>query len=197
MQVTIQANVLKAVALFAATADARSYLKGLYLEASDKGTFLIGADGAAIAVARISAEAMPAAEIILPGAFISNLLKLKQSAYAFEFSDGARDTERLRTVTEAGSGMHAAEIDGRYPDWRRACAPASHRDSHEYFDPKYVALVQKAGETLNGTRKRQSVYLIKPSACTAAPAALSDEVCVWVCPRRVDTDDLPNGPVWL
>ena len=197
MQVTIQANVLKTVALFAATKAVRYCLSGLCIEASDKGTFLVGTDGAALAVARISAEAVPASEIVLPGAFISDLLKLKQSAYAFTFTDGARDTERLRTVTEVGSGLHAVEIDGRYPIWRRACAPASHRDSHEYFDPKYVALVQKAGETLNGTGKRNSAYLIRPSAGIAAPAVLSDDVCVWVAPRRVDTDDLPNGPVWL
>ena len=197
MQVTIQANVLKTVALFATMKDVRYYLNGLCIEASDKGTFLIGTNGEALAVARISAEAVPPSEIIIPGAFISNLLKLKHSAYAFEFSDGACDTERLRTVIEAASGMHVAEIDGKYPDWRRVCAPASHRDSHEYFDPKYVALVQKAGETLNGTSKRHAVYLIKPSACTAAPAVLSDGVCVWVSPRRVDTDDLPNGPAWL
>ena len=197
MQVTIQANVLKAVALFAATKAVRYYLTGLCIEASDEGTFLVGTDGVAIAVARISAEAVPASEIVLPGAFIGNLLKLKQSAYAFTFTDGACNLGQLRTVTEAGSGMHAAEIDGKYPDWRRVCAPASHRDSHEYFDPKYVALVQKAGETLNGTSKRRAVYLIKPSACIAAPAVLSDDVCVWVAPRQVDTDDLPNGPVWL
>jgi hypothetical protein len=103
---------------------------------------------------------------------------------------GPDATKRRIIATSCGRQMIIGEIDGRFPDWRRAARPVPTVDNPlAFFDPQYVERVNDAGKLFG-----HKVTHIRPNGTGAGFAHLADDAFAIVMPMRLNLDDLPTGP---
>lgn len=219
----IPANIFAAVAKFRAEHDVRYYLKGVCLELGPQGVFIVATNGQALAAAQIDTQPVntPVSCIIGPD-IVEQLEKIKHGTINIEqptepgiFDPKKRRTIRITTHAKAGkssgamsvaTSYAALEMDGVFPDWRRACRHAGrplNPDEAITEPPVYQAvyhkLVDDAARLIKGTKKDSPAAIIKPGYdCTTGYAQLDHDgkVGAWVMPRRVNIDEMPTPPAW-
>lgn len=219
----IPANIFAAVAKFRAVQDVRYYLKGVCLELGPQGAFIVATNGHAIAAAQIDTQPVntPVSCIIKPEV-VEQLEKIKHGTINIEqpTEPGVLDPKKRRTIritahAKAGkssgamsvaTGYDTEEMDGRFPDWRRACRHAGRpRNPDEaiteppVYQAVYHKLVDDAARLIKGTKKDFPAAIIKPGYDYTTGYAQLDhdgKVGAWVMPRRVHIGEMPTPPAW-
>lgn len=196
--ITIPKAFLTVAAMFAAKKDIRYYLNGVCIDTGPNGTFLVATDGNTMCVALIDGVARPCAQLVLPAGALDVAIKANKAAPVTltlpADLQGAAVVSALRSVTisAAGAVVTVAEMDGRYPDWRRV-AKHDTTQAPAYYHPDYVSLVAKAGALLD---KRETGTHIRHGGDGCGYAQMdADGRCVaYVMPMRVKALVLPNTP---
>jgi len=175
MQISIQIKTIKALLHFAAKKDIRYYLQGVHIEQGATGTYAVATNGHFIAIARIDTQAQTPASVIVGSDHLASAIKGVKGA-AMIGADGAKVTIK----TTAGETTVDA-IDGRYPDWRRVIrAPQTGEQS--YFNPEYLATVQKAAGEYHGNKG--TLYHVTQNGNSVGHCDIDDDLQVFVMPVR-------------
>jgi DNA polymerase-3 subunit beta len=134
----LNVNYLKAAALAAGKEEVRYYLKGVAIQASDKGVFIVATDGhRAVAFRQDETYEDPPFSIIIPLEAI-NAMKTKEETV--ELIDNGQH------VWHVGNVMFTP-IDYTYPDWRRI-VPKETSGEIAQFNAGYVGDFAKIAKTL-------------------------------------------------
>ena len=174
MQTTIGIKTIKALLHFTAKKDIRYYLQGVHIEQGATGTYAVATNGHFLAVARIDTQAQAPASVIVGSDRLASAIKGAKGAVQIDV-DGARVTIK----TTAGDTT-ADAVEAKYPDWRRVIrAPQSGEQA--YFNPEYLATVQKAAGEYHGNK---SLYHVAQNGNSVGHCAIDDDLQVFVMPVR-------------
>lgn len=204
IKLTVRAEIIAALKLFAADNDVRFYLNGINLEIGRKETRLVATDGVMLGCFRVESEQpdvdAPLTNIIIP----NDLLKPIKAKGMVEILIGPLETKkdakgeevpvssaRPVTLTYADVSMSSKTLDGIFPDWRRAI-PSKVSGEAAQFDPAYVGLLAKVAAALYGKSKYVGIGF---NGDDAALLDFGDENFVGVLmPLRPDVVTAPRTP---
>lgn len=165
IKLTVRAEIIAALKLFAADKDVRFYLNGINLEIGATESRLVATNGYSLGCFRIESEqpevTTPLGNIIIP----NDLLKPIKAKGMVEILIGPLETKkdaegeevpvssaRPVTLTYAGVSMSGKTLDGAFPDWRRVI-PSKVSGEAAQFNPAYVGLLAKVAAALYGKSK--------------------------------------------
>lgn len=185
MQTTIEIKTIKALLHFAAKKDIRYYLHGVHIEQGPTGTYAVATNGHFIAIARVDAQAQTPASVIVGSDRLAAAIKGAKGAVQIDV-DGAR----VMIKTTAGETT-ADAVDGRYPVWRRVIR-APQTGEQAYFNPEYLATVQKAAQEYH---RSKTLYHVTQNGNSVGHCAIDDTLQVFVMPVRAGGSD-PVAP-WV
>ena len=186
MQTTIEIKTIKALLHFAAKKDIRYYLQGVHIEQGATGTYAVATNGHFIAIARIDTQVQAPASVIVGSGQLAAAIKGAKGAAMID-ADGARVTIK----TTAGETT-ADAVDGRYPDWRRVIR-APQTGEQAYFNPEYLATVQKAAGEYHGNKG--TLYHVTQNGNSVGHCDIDDDLQVFVMPVR--GADRPRVAPWV
>ena len=209
IKLTVRAEIIAALKLFAADKDVRFYLNGINLEIGATESRLVATNGHSLGCFRIESEQpeviTPLGNIIIP----NDLLKPIKAKGMVEIAIGPLETKkdakgeevpvssaRPVTLTYAGVSMSGKTLDGIFPDWRRVI-PSKVSGEAAQFDPAYIGTLAKAWSILHGGKGPHRVGL-GFNGNNGALITLADENFVGVImpmrPHAVTTPETP--PSW-
>jgi DNA polymerase-3 subunit beta len=184
---TIEASTLKALLMFAAKQDNRYYLNGVYFETTNTGTCAVATNGYCIAVARIDeTQGRESCSVLVHRDHIEAILKTNK--YSIKIDTMPDNQVKL---TGTGGAVTVPVLDGVYPDWRRV-VKAPQTGERAYFNPDYLALVNKAGQIIN---KRVLPYIVQQNGDSVGYCSLNDVVHAYVMPLRA-YPEVVSAPTW-
>ena len=186
MQTTIEIKTIKALLHFAAKKDTRYYLQGVHIEQGATGAYAVATNGHFIAIARIDTEAQTPASVIVGSGQLASAIKGAKGA-AMISADGARVTIK----TTAGE-ITADAVEAQYPDWRRVIR-APQTGEQAYFNPEYLATVQKAAGEYHGNKG--TLYHVTQNGTSVGHCDIDDDLQVFVMPVR--GADRPRVAPWV
>ena len=186
MQTTIEIKTIKALLHFAAKKDIRYYLQGVHIEQGATGTYAVATNGHFIAIARIDTQAQAPASVIVGSDHLAAAIKGAKGAAMID-ADGPRVT-----ITTTVGETTADAIDGRYPDWRRVIR-APQTGEQAYFNPEYLATVQKAAGEYHGNKG--TLYHVTQNGNSVGHCDIDDDLQVFVMPVR--GADRPRVAPWV
>ena len=184
----IEASTLKALLLFAAKHDPRQYLNGVYFETTSTGTYAVATNGHAIAVARIDeTQGREKCSVLIHRDNVEAILKIN-SKHGIGIEQ--LDNEQVK-LTGINGAMTVKIAEGNYPDWRRVTT-APQTGERAYFDPDYLAMVNKAGQII---KKTEFPYIVQQNGGSVGNCNLDDKVHAYVMPMRGYTK-VVSAPKW-
>jgi DNA polymerase III sliding clamp (beta) subunit (PCNA family) len=186
MQTTIQIKTIKALLHFTAKKDIRYYLQSVHIEQCETGTYAVATNGHFIAIARIDTQAQTPASVIVGSGQLAAVIKGAKGAAIIDV-DGARVTIKT-TVGETTTDA----IEAKYPDWRRVIR-APQTGEQAYFNPEYLATVQKAAGEYHGNKG--TLYHVTQNGNSVGHCAIDDDLQVFVMPVR--GADRPRVAFWV
>lgn len=189
----IRVRDLKAVALFAAESDVRYVLLGVRLEINRDGLRLTASNGHILGTIRreVVMEGDDV-DIIIPMPVIKSALAAvgktqEWTALWIEYGD---DDSRVYHLGNVGFPPD----EGRYPDARR-CWPQSVDGKPCFINPRYYALLDKAGKAL-GVKKPESVTRAWFDSSKAV-FEINEELKILMMPLRMgDEMEEKSLPAW-
>lgn len=169
IKLTVRAEIIAALKLFAADKDIRFYLNGINLEIGATESLLVATNGYSLGCFRIESEqpevTTPLGNIIIP----NDLLKPIKAKGMVEITIGPLETKkdakgeevpvssaRPVTLTYAGVSMSGKTLDGTFPDFRRVI-PSKVSGKAAQFDPAYVGQLAKVAAALYGKSKHVGI----------------------------------------
>ena len=180
---TVPANVLRALLVFAANEDVRFYLNGIYAECGPAGARLVATDGHIMAVYKIEGEFAPAS-CILPRDLVEAGLRGTKKP----------DSVRLKIGAQCGVGQLAAPaIPGNYAPWRKVI-PATTSGEFAHFDFELLARIDKAAKLLGV--KHSPVLAYNDDGPAPVNMGYPNFFAV-VMPMHIKPDNLPAIPDWI
>lgn len=183
----IEASTLKAILLFAAKNDVRHCLNGVYFETTSTGTYAVASNGHAIAVAKIDeTQGRESCSILVHRDIVENVLK--STKHGISINQIASD--KVEVVTINGT-MIVPTMSDSFPDWRRVIK-APQTGELAYFNPEYLALVNKAGQII---KKSKFPYIVQQNGGSVGYCNLNDVVHAYVMPLR-GYDEVASAPTW-
>lgn len=209
IKLTVRAEIIAALKLFAANKDVRFYLNGINLEIGATESRLVATNGYYLGCFRVESEQpdvdAPLTNIIIP----NDLLKPIKPTGLVEITIGELETKkdakgeevpvlsaRPVTLTYAGVSMSGKTLNGIFPDWRRVI-PSKVSGEAAQFDPAYIGQLAKVAAALYGYGKNKYVG-IGFNGNDAALLDFGDEnfvgVLVPLRPHAVTTPETP--PSW-
>lgn len=206
IKLTVRAEAIAVLKLFAADKAVRYYLNGINLEIGRKETRLVATDGAMLGCFRVESEQpdvdAPLTNIIIP----NDLLKPIKPTGLVEITIGELETKdngkgeevpvsnaRPVTLTYAGLSMSGKTVDGKFPDFRRVI-PAKVSGQPAQFDPRFTGTLAKAWSILHGG-KGPHLAAIGFNGNDGALLDLADENFVGVImPLRPNAVTAPETP---
>jgi DNA polymerase-3 subunit beta len=186
MQTTIEIKTIKALLHFAAKKDIRYYLQGVHIEQGATGAYAVATNGHFLAVARIDTQAQAPASVIVGSDHLAAAIKGAKGA-AMISADGAKVTIK----TTAGE-ITADAVEAHYPDWRRVIR-APQTGEQAYFNPEYLATVQKAAGEYHGNKG--TLYHVTQNGTSVGHCDIDDNLQVFVMPVR--GADRPRVAPWV
>jgi DNA polymerase-3 subunit beta len=186
MQTTIEIKTIKALLHFAAKKDIRYYLQGVHIEQGATGTYAVATNGHYIAIARIDAQAQTPASVIVGSGQLAAAIKGAKGA-AMVGADGPRVTIKTTAGETTGDAVEA-----QYPDWRRVIR-APQTGEQAYFNPEYLATVQKAAGEYHGNKG--TLYHVTQNGTSVGHCDIDDNLQVFVMPVR--GADRPRVAPWV
>lgn len=184
---TIKIDTLKALLLFAAKQDTRYYLKTVYFETTATGTYAVATNGHCLAVAKIDDQTgKEPCSVLVHRDHIEAIIKTNKTAVMID----ALPDNQVK-ITGINGVVTVPVADGKFPDWRRVIT-APQTGERAYFDPDYLAMVNKAGQII---RKQKSPYILQQNGGSAGYCSLGGVVHAYVMPMR-GYDEVVSAPVW-
>ena len=188
MQVSIQIKTIKALLHFAAKKDIRYYLQGVHIEQGETGTFAVATNGHFLAVARIDTQPQVPASVIVGSDHLSAAIKGNK----LDFITLEVVAAYKVTIKTGASEVTVQTLDGRYPDWRRVIR-APQTGEQAYFNPEYLATVQKAAGEYHGNKG--TLYHVTQNGNSVGHCDIDDDLQVFVMPVR--GADRPRVAPWV
>lgn len=192
--ITIQKDALKAVSRFAAKADVRYYLVGVYVEASATETRLVATDGHTMLVHRSKVENTHTWKGIIPLATVQAILKHK-SAYEkkghtlpVELSECGGTEAR---IDYAGQAFIFQPIDGTFPDYRRVI-PETISGEPACYQPEYLQRVADAAKDLGAMLHGTPTYSVGYNGNGPAVFGINDSCMAVIMPVRFEMLNADN-----
>lgn len=158
IKLTVRAEIIAVLKLFAAVKDVRPYLKGINLEIGRRESRLVACDGSMLGCFRVESDQplvdAPLGSIIIP----NELLKVVKPSGLVEIVIGplaeSKGQERpVRVTYWSANGQsttaQGVTINGTYPDFRRTI-PSKVSGEPAQFDPRYLGTLAKAWGALHG-----------------------------------------------
>jgi hypothetical protein len=169
VKITVPAEHIAVLKLFAASNDMRYYLNGINLEIGRAESRLVATNGYMLGCFRVESEqpevTAPLTDIIIP----NDLLKSIKPSGMVEITIGDLETKdngkgeqvpvpnsRQITLTYAGVLISGKTIDGVFPTWRNVI-PTKVSGKAAQFDPHYIGLLSKAWAILRGNKGARCV----------------------------------------
>lgn len=191
---------LAAVALFAAKKDIRHYLMGVCIDTGPAGAFLVATCGHTVAVHQIDTVSRPVGQFIMPFEPLASMVKANKRigiklTLPAGFA-GKYENNRRQVILESLKGEISivSELDGIFPDWRRAC---KHDDApypdHVFYAVEYLARVAAAANIIS---ERKFCVQVRPGGTGCGFAHLDHEgkTVAYVMPLRAKLGELPSKP---
>lgn len=171
IKITVRAEIIAVLKLFAADKDIRFYLNGINLEIGATESRLVATNGHILGCFRVESEQpdvdAPLTNIIIP----NDLLKPIKPTGLVEITIGELETKdngkgeevpvsnaRPVTLTYAGLSMSGKTVDVRFPDFRRVI-PSKVSGQPAQFDPRLIGTLAKAWSILHGGKGPHCVGL--------------------------------------
>jgi len=139
----LNVKYLRAAVIVASKEETRYYLKGVAVQAGDKGAFIVATDGHRAMAFRQSAEAQAPVDIIIPAGIIAGITVNKHVERAHLTCVG----ENLWRIDYGSTSVVFSPIDGTFPDWRRV-VPKEISGETAQFNPSYVGDFAKVAKAL-------------------------------------------------
>jgi DNA polymerase-3 subunit beta len=168
VKITVPAEHIAVLKLFAANNDVRYYLNGINLEIGRTESRLVATNGHMLGCFRIESEQPgvyePLTNVIIP----NDLLKAVKDKGRVEITIGPTETEMKKdepmpvsqsrpvTLTYAGMSMSGKTIDGEFPKWRNTI-PTKVSGEAAQFDPHYIGMLSKAWIIMHGNKGHRCV----------------------------------------
>jgi hypothetical protein len=188
LKTLIEAPTLKALLLFAAKNDVRHYIKTVYFETTSTGTYAVATNGYAIAVARIDeTQGREKCSVLVHRDNVEAILKIN-SKHGIAIEQLDNDQVKMKG---AFAGLTVPTMSDSYPDWRRVIK-APQTGEQAYFDPDYLALVNKAGQII---KKQKDPYIVQQNGGSVGYCNLNDVVHAYVMPMR-GYGEVVSAPAW-
>ena len=209
IKLTVRAEAIAVLKLFAAVKVVRYRLNGINLEIGRKETRLVATNGTMLGCFRVESEqpevTTPLGNIIIP----NDLLKPIKAKGMVEILIGPLETKkdakgeevpvsnaRPVTLTYAGLSMSGKTLDGTFPDFRRVI-PSKVSGQPAQFDPRLTGTLAKAWSILHGGKGPHCVGL-GFNGNDGALITLADENFVGViAPMRPHAVTTPETPPFL
>ena len=164
IKLTVRAEIIATLKLFAADKDVRLYLNGINLEIGATEQRLVASNGHILGCFRIESKlpevTAPLGNIIIP----NDLLKPIKAKDLVEITIGPLETRkdakgeevpvspaRPVTLTYAGMSMSGKTLGVEFPDWRLVI-PSKVSGEPAQFNPAYVGTLAKAYAALHGKK---------------------------------------------
>lgn len=186
---------LRAALILAAKHDARYYLNGVHVGATDKETRLHASDGHVACVQRFAAAnalgGEATREFIVPRAVIEQALPLlKKAACASVLIEGG-----AYTLDVDGVRFPFAPIDGHFPNIRGIMGEGEAGEPAQ-FDPELLMRFRKAALALNP--KRGDIYVKHRGPDRSAEVTLpgNPDFAGVIMPLRVRSEFAPESIAW-
>lgn len=162
IKLTVRAEIIAVLKLFASDKDVRYYLNGIALEIGAAESRLVATNGSMLGCIRIVSEqpevATPLTNIIIP----NDLLKSIKPSGMVEITIGDLETKdngkgeqvpvsnsRPITLTYAGVSISGKTMDGIFPEFRRVI-PSKVSGQPAQFDPRFTGTLAKAWAIIHG-----------------------------------------------
>jgi DNA polymerase III sliding clamp (beta) subunit (PCNA family) len=139
----LNVKYLKAAVIVASKEETRYYLKGVAVQAGDKGAFIVATDGHRALAFRQSAEAQAPVDIIIPADIIAGI---KPGKYD-ERAELTQESANRWRIDYCGTSIVFSPIDGTFPEWRRI-VPKEISGETAQFNPSYVGDFAKVAKAL-------------------------------------------------
>ena len=151
MQFSIKQSQLKALLLLAPKSDIRYYLCGIFVEYNQTTTRLVVTDGHKLGILNHHSEDnQGSGSLIIPREIIENLPKANK-AFDPELTFSKEEKEGFWKITVYGTQTIFAEIDGKFPDYRRVCQFTTDGTAAN-FNYEYLVQFLKVQHALGGSK---------------------------------------------
>lgn len=178
----IKTNTLKALLLMAGKKDIRFQLNGILFESTTERCFAVTTNGHCLAVAMLGESDTTQHQSIIAREYMESAIKSAGSTISITFTE---TTATIGSVT-------VPLINARFPDWRRVLRNTAPTNERAYFNPDYLALANKVGQTYH---KGCKTYLVQQSGNNLGHCAIADDFHAVVMPMR-DSYFKPL-PTWI
>lgn len=201
VSLTLEASQFAAVAMFCAKQDVRLYLQGVCVHTDRSGSYIVGCDGATLAVHKIDDEPQEDRQIIIPPETVALVAKIKKGSITLDLGDkpGSHHEQaspRKCEIRTAQGSFLFAEMEWKFPDWIRV---AKHTQSTDpvIYNPEYLMRVAKAAEIARGGKQKFPV-VVSPggTGCGFAQLDRDGRTCAWIMPTRTILSELPTHPAF-
>ena len=205
MQVSIPAEIIKALLITAPKSDVRFYLNGVLLEVRAEHATLVATDGHMLLAVPLPADAIEGermvGDYIIPRTLLDSVKPAKIGrtvlplALEISASPGAQG-QTIYTLTLKGA-THGIDrsVDGRFPDWRRAI-PAKASGDPVQFDARLVARFGDVYDALGGSKKYCTPAIHYNGVDAALVSNLGHGALGVIMPLREKTPAHPGVPAW-
>lgn len=159
---TVPAEFIAVLKLFASEKDVRYYLNGIGVEIGATESRLVATDGAMLGCFRIVSEqpevTAPLTNIIIPNDLLKQIKPkgtVEITLGPLEMKDNGKGEEvpvshsRPVSIAHAGVSVSGKTIDGVFPEFRRAI-PSKVSGQAGQFDPRFTGTLAKAWSILHG-----------------------------------------------
>ena len=148
-------KLVKAAAMCASKEETRYYLKGVAIQASAKGVFIVATDGHRLAAFKqLQGYDGESFNIIIPLDIIAKIKLNKKDPFAtLKLADGLLNQW---SITHDGSTITFSVIDGTFPDWQRII-PSELNGKTAQFNMTYLGDFAKVAKALTGSETSVSI----------------------------------------
>lgn len=208
IKLTVRAEIIAVLKLFAADKDIRNCLNGINLEIGRRESRFVATNGVVLGCFRIESEqpevGAPLTNIIIP----NDLLKpIKPSSGLVEITIGDPDKDdgggkdgpvsNIRPVTLTlaydGLSLSGKTLDGAFPDYRKVI-PSKVSGQPAQFDPRLIGILGKAWSILHGSKRNYYARLGLNGEAAALVSLGTEDFVGVIAPMRVDAADIPDAP---
>lgn len=205
MQVSIPAEIIKALLITSPKTDVRFYLNGALLEVRQDHATMIATDGYMLLAVPLPADAIEGERIvgdyIIPRTLLESVKPAKIGRtvlpLALEISAGVGvQGQSVFSLTLKGA-THGIDkpVDGRFPDWRRVI-PAKASGEPVQFDARLVARFGDVYDALGGSKKYCAPIIHYNGTDAALVSNLGHNALGVLMPLREKTPAHPGVPAW-
>jgi DNA polymerase-3 subunit beta len=205
IKITVRAEIIAVLKLFAADKDPRNYLCGINLEISPVESRLVATNGHMLGCFRVKSKQSEVSTMLTDIIIPSDVLAAIKPSGMVEIAIGEPEPmangkglsgRRSVTVTQGGSSSHGVTLPAKYPDYRRVI-PTKVSGKPAQFDARYMGTLAKAWAILHGKKSLHGVAIGFNGPSEGALIDLDDKDFVGVIMPLRNTNSPKSAPAWV